>query len=190
LILIQFGKQSGLLGGQRFLRPLLDFEFRLQTSIGADVKHFVAPLCEDAAHQQAAMAVRRVFLAAHQRYAELRHAAFQALHAALKECVAGAFSIKDAALVVIIVIAAGSAAQFFAQEKVLHAGSGQLALERSLVELRRIFRIGRRTRVDHDLNSVACQQKRKSLEGMRGMADGVDGAHRWLLPALRIPSNL
>jgi len=189
LVLIQFGKQGRLRGNQSFPGSLRDLQLRLEAAVRADMQQFVAALDQNAANQQAAMAVRRVFLAAHQGHSELRHTAFQPFNAALEERIARALTVEDATARVVVIVSAWASAEFFAEEEVFDAASREIPSQSSLIELRRKLRVRRRPRIDDDLNAVAGQQSGKRLEAMRGMADGVDGAHRRLLLRIRIPPN-
>jgi hypothetical protein len=106
LILVQFGKERGLLESQRLIRRRSSSDSVSMMPVGADVEQFVVALDEDAANEQAAMAVGGVFFAAHQGHAKLRHAALQALNAVLKSRIAGALAVENPALGVVIIVAA------------------------------------------------------------------------------------
>jgi hypothetical protein len=161
--------------------------FGFETAVCADMDEIVSTLYQNATNEQPSMAVRRIFFTAHQSNPKLRHAALQASDSALKKRICGAFAIQDASARVVVIVASGSPPKFFSEEKIPDPRRRKVALQSGPIKLRSVFGMGRRARIDDDFDLVSSQQANKCLERVRGMADGVNGTHGWLLIAFRIP---
>jgi hypothetical protein len=139
LILVEFGEQGRLGFCQRLIGLPRDVGFRFQMAVCANMQEFVAALDENPADQQTPMAMSRVFLAAHQGDAKLRNSALQSLYAGHKGGSGGPLAIENAAGVVVIFLAPGTAAELIAEEEVFDSRGRQVSLQGCAIELRGKF---------------------------------------------------
>jgi hypothetical protein len=177
LVLVQFREQRGL----RIDEWLAGFSGNrlvgFQAAIAANVKHGVAVLAKDAADEQAAMAVCRVFLAANQCNAEALHAGFKASNGRLEVCIVVEPAIEDAAFGVVVGGIGRPAAQLRAEKEIADSRLFQGTLHEFLVELRDILRVGGAARIDHHFNALLEEKGQPSLDGVVGVTDGEETAH-------------
>jgi len=148
-----------------------------QAAVPADVEHGVAAFGEDAADEQAAMAVSGVFLAAEQGYAEALHPGLKAGDCCLEAGVVAEAAVKDAAGGVVIGGISGATAQLRAEKEVANPGLFQGALDEFLVELRNVLGVGRAARIHHHLNAVLADKGKPGFDGVVGVAEGEKIAH-------------
>jgi hypothetical protein len=99
-----------------------DFGLGFHAPVAADVEHGVAALGEDAADEQAAMAVGRVFLAAKQRHAKALHSGFKAGDGCMESGVVAQPTVKDAAFGVIVIRIRRASTQFGAEKEIADSG--------------------------------------------------------------------
>jgi hypothetical protein len=97
---------------------LSDLGFVIDLAVGANMEQSVAAFGEDAADEQAAMAMGWVFFAAHEGDSKLRHSTLQALDGSQKGGICGSFAIENATGGVIEGVAFGTAAQFLAKKEI------------------------------------------------------------------------
>jgi hypothetical protein len=177
LVLVQFREQRGL----RIDEWLAGFSGNrlvgFQAAIAANVKHGVAVLAKDAADEQAAMAVCRVFLATNQGDAEALHAGFEASNSSPEADVVAQAAIENAALGVIVGGIGRPATQLRAEKEIADSRLFQGTLHEFLVELRDILRVGGAARIDHHFNAVLEEKGQPSLDGVVGVTDGEETAH-------------
>jgi hypothetical protein len=177
LVLVEFGKERGLCADQR----LAGFSgYRLvgfQAAVAANVLHGVAALSEDAANEQAAMAVGGVFFAADQGHAEAFHAALKPRNGCLKEGVVAEPAVKDAAFGVVVGRIRWASTQLRAEKEIANPRFLQGALHELLVKLRDVLRVGRAARIDYYFNVMLAQKSKPDREVVVGVADGEEAAH-------------
>jgi hypothetical protein len=137
----------------------------------------VAVLGEDAANEQAAVAVGGVFLATNQGHMESGHTGLKAVNGGLETGVFSKTAIEDTPRGVIIGGIGGSATQVRAEKKISNACFLQGALHEFFVELRDVFRVRGTASVHYHLNTVLADQRKPSFGGMVGVADCVKAAH-------------
>jgi len=139
--------------------------------------HGVATLSEDAANEQAAMAVGGVLLSADQGHAEALHAGLKARDGCLKEGVVAEPAVKDAAFGIVVGRIRWASAQLHAEKKIADPRFLQGTLHELLVELRNVLRIGRAARIDYHLYAMLAQKGKPDREVVVGVADGEETAH-------------
>jgi hypothetical protein len=131
-----------------------------------------AAVVEDAGHEQAAVAVRRVLLAAHDGEAIVAEAALQPLDARHEELRLGDAPIEDVAVLVVVLVCFRSAAELAPEEAVLDRRVRQRGLECNAIDLRRKAAVLRGADVEEDLDVLLAQEPEEVLEGVAGVADG------------------
>jgi hypothetical protein len=135
LVLVQFCKERGLLVHKRFSGGSRNFGVGLKPRVAADVQHLVAMFRQYAAHKEASVAVRGVFLAAHQRYPKFSDAALQALYTGDECRVPCDAAVEDMPLCIVIRRIAGPSTKLTAEKEIFHAILRQRLLQNLSVKL-------------------------------------------------------
>jgi hypothetical protein len=177
LVLVEFREECGLNANQRLAGFSCHRLVGFQTAVAANVEHGVAALGENAADEQAAMAVGWVFLAAKQGYTEAFHAGLKAADGRLEAGVVAEPAVKNTAFGIVISGIGGAATQLLAKEEVTDSRLLQRALHEFLVELRDVLRVGRAARIDHHLNPVLADEGEPCFEVVVGVTEGEETAH-------------
>jgi hypothetical protein len=177
LILVKFCKERWLLVHQRLARLTGHISIRFDMSISANVQNFMSPLHQNSSHQQPAMAVRRIFLAAHKGKPIFGHPALKPFDPGHKGGIGGHAAVHGMSFHVVIRLILRPSTQLPAEKQIFDSGCIQSTLKNFTVELRGVFRIGCGPDVHEDFNAVLGEQFRKCLERMRGVPDGVNHAH-------------
>jgi len=124
-------------------------------------------LDQDAAHQQAAMAMSRIFLAAQQSYAKRDDPALQSFYT-FHECRIGLHAaVEHVPVFVVIRRISRAATQFAAKKNVFDPALSKFSLHDFTVELRGKAGIGRGPSVHNHIDLMACQKPGKVLPGVR-----------------------
>jgi hypothetical protein len=103
LVLVQFSKECGLDVDQRLACFRCNRLVGLQTAVTSNVEHCVTVFYEDAADEQAAMAVGRVFFSANQDHTEGSNTGLKAGDGCLEMFVVAESAIEDSAFGVVVI---------------------------------------------------------------------------------------
>jgi len=141
LVLVEFRKERGLGVDERLAGFSGNRLVGFQAAVAANVEHGVAALSEDAADEQAAMAVCGVFLAAEQGDAEALNAGLKTYDGRLEAGIVAKPAIKDAAFGVVISRIGWAATQLRAEVEIADSRVLQGTLYEFLVELRNVLRV-------------------------------------------------
>jgi len=152
----------------------------LRPAVAAEVDDADAVVLQHAAHQQPAVAVGRVFLAAKDGRAGLREPFQQPLDSLPETGRFGQRAVQHPPLVVIESLVLGAPAQQVAEVQILNSQVMKRRMDRLAIELRGIPRIGTRSNVDQRGNLMPCQEVEKRLQRMIGMPDRPErGCRPW-----------
>src|SRR5579883_731641 len=148
---------------------LLDLAMWLGGAVGQQMLDRRPALGQPTRDQHGAMAVERLLLGAHQ--AELGVGAGRDQPA---DCV---LESRPRRRVVVASAALRHAAQRLALPGVVDAGLLEAPCQSLTPELREASRVGHRAHIDQALHAARLQQRDEALDGMVGMADGLDRSH-------------
>jgi hypothetical protein len=139
LVLVEFREECGLGVDERLAGLVGNLFVGFQATVATDVLHGVAVFGEDAADEQAAMAVSGVFLAADQSDAKALHAGFEARDGGLEAGIVAEAAVEHSAFGVVIGGIGGTAAQLLAEEKIADVRLFKGALHQLPVKLRNVL---------------------------------------------------
>ncbi len=154
----------------------------LDATVGANMPKLAPTFGEDPANQQAAVAVRRVLLAAEHRDPVAPHPGDQSIEPAQEPWRAGDQVVADVALLVVEHVLGRPPAELGAQEHVANPGCRQRSFEWRPVELRRVPGAGNRSNVCDHIDRVLSQQTDQAVDVVIGMADAEDRPRCACLP--------
>ena len=134
-----------------------DFLFRLNPAAPANVLHAESVAGEDPAHQQSPVARGRVFLGAKQGDFVISNSPLQPRQSLLEQAGGCDAVVQDMPIRIVKFVSIGPAAKFPPKIEIPDSSFLNRQLQRLLVKLRGIFRVGLGTRVHDHLHALRLQ---------------------------------